>query len=110
MTLLSLPAEVLDMVTSYLNAPERPIMYSYQLPASTTCLCDIDKLIAQDNDVYPVWHCWKRDSLALGSVCKDLRRSVFDRFWLERVVVDWKGSELRRMGSVLDSTARDKVQ
>ncbi|KAJ9113199.1 hypothetical protein QFC22_006038 [Naganishia vaughanmartiniae] len=110
MNLLSLPAETLDMVMDYLNAPEMPIMYSHQRPVSTACLCNVDKIIAQDNTAYPVWQGWKRDSLALGSVCKELRRSVFNRFWLEKAVVDWTAMELRRMGSVLDAAARAKVQ
>ncbi|KAJ9104656.1 hypothetical protein QFC21_002154 [Naganishia friedmannii] len=75
MNLLSLPAEVLDMVLGDLNAPETPIMYWHHLPASTACLCKLDKIIAQDDKVYPIWRGWKRDSIAtltLRTDCNDV--------------------------------------
>jgi hypothetical protein len=109
MTLLALPNELLDIITHYLNGPEdnRDAM---KMHSSTTCLCKRDLSSAKDPETYPIWRSWKRDSLAISSVCKRLRSLIFNQFWLKKIVLDWDEAALKKTKAALSATSRDKVQ
>jgi hypothetical protein len=110
MSFLALPNEVLDIITGYLNAPQDPSEYQRRRFTSTACLCKVDKIYAKDNEMFPMWSEWKRDSVALSMVCKRLRKAVFDRFWLQTATIDWTSKKFQECRTMLDSPARAKVE
>lgn len=110
MGLLALPTEILDIIIDLLNAPSDPHQYDSKLPVSTACLCKLDKIYAKSPEVYPIWPEWKRDSLALSSVCKGLRSMIFDRFWLKKAVMSWKREKMSKAQTVLSAASCEKVQ
>lgn len=107
MTLLALPNEVLDIIIQFLSGPEDTrdamILHSFK-----PCLCKRE--LSSATETYPIWRAWKRDSLALSSVCKRLRSLIFDQFWLKKIVMDWDGAALKKTKAALCATSRDKVQ
>ncbi|KAJ9104650.1 hypothetical protein QFC21_002148, partial [Naganishia friedmannii] len=110
MTILALPDEVIDIITGHLNAPQDAFGYHHFRFASTACLSKLDKIYAKDNEMYLMWSEWRRDSLALSSVCKRLRKAVFDRFWLQAVTMEWTSKKLQASHALLDASARAKVE
>jgi hypothetical protein len=110
MCLLALPNEVLDIIIDLLNAPNDTFQYDSKLPVSTACLCKLDKIYAKAPEAYPIWPDWKRDSLALSSVCKAMRSMIFDRFWLKEAAMDWKRDALSKAQTALSVASCEKVQ
>lgn len=98
------------MILDILNGPDNAFHLDSKLPVSTACLCKLDKIYAKDPEVFPIWPEWKRDSLALSSVCKGLRALVFDAFWLRKAVMDWKPENLVKTRSALSTASCEKVR
>lgn len=88
MIFLDLPNEVMGIIIAFLNAPTNPYDYTGNYKASTVCLCKTETAHDHVPENYPMWPEWKRDSLAIGGVCKRFRALVFDQFWLRKAEMD----------------------
>ncbi|KAJ9119969.1 hypothetical protein QFC24_005452 [Naganishia onofrii] len=109
MSFLALPTEVLDIIVDYLN-PGPPGSAYYRAYAPTACLCNIDEVLAREQGSYLMSVESKRSILALSSACKSSRMAIFDRLFLEKVMLDWKADSLQQGRLLLDVPARGKVQ
>lgn len=109
MSFLALPTEVLDIIVDYLN-PGPPGSSYYRAYAPTACLCKIDEVRAREQGTYLMSVESKRSILALSSACKSSRMAIFDRLFLEKVMLDWKADSLQQGRLLLDVPARGKVQ